>query len=113
MSRLVALLFAACLALAGGGCTGCATALLEGVLVAGGDGGLAVRAADGTVVEVRWPDGVGVGRDGNQLVLRNPLGLVVAREGEYVSMGGGQTGNDGEFGACGPIAVKASGPPTR
>jgi hypothetical protein len=113
MSRLVALLFAACLAFSGGGCTACPTALLEGVLVADGDGGLGVQAIEGAVLHVRWPDGVGVGTDGDQLVLRNPLGMVVAREGEFVSMAGGQTGDDGDFGACGPIAVRASGPPPR
>ena len=111
MSRVVTLVLAACLALSGSGCTGCATALLEGVLVADGHGGLAVRAAEGRIVTVRWPDGVGGGRDGDRLVLTNPLGIATAHEGESVSMGGGQVGDGNEFGACGPISVTASGPP--
>lgn len=115
MSRLVALLFVASLAVGGAGCSGCATALLEGTLVADAHGGLAVQTTEGAIVPVVWPGGVGVGHDGDRLVLTNWLGQATAHEGEFVSMGGGQVG-DGDtftFGACGPISVKASGPPTQ
>jgi len=114
MSRLVALALAASLVLTGAGCSGCATALLEGVLVADGQGGLAVQTAKGNVVPVRWPDGVGIGRDGDKLTLTNWFGLATAHEGEFVSMGGGQV-DEGTttFGACGPIAVRASARPTQ
>ena len=113
MARLVALLFAGSLALGGAGCTSCPTALLEGTLVANGSGGLAVQAPEGGVVAVHWPSGVGVGHDGDQLVLTNPLGQPVAHQGEFVSMAGGVPGDTPEFVACGPIAVRASRPPTR
>src|SRR6478736_1277439 len=113
-SRLGAVVLAIGLWFGASGCTGCATALLEGVLVADGHGGLAVQTAEGTVVPVRWPDGVGIGRDGDKLTLTNWFGLATAHEGEFVSMGGGQV-DEGTttFGACGPIAVRASARPTQ
>jgi hypothetical protein len=113
MSRLVALLFAGSLALGGAGCASCPTALLEGTLVANDSGGLAVQAPEGRIVPVHWPSGVGVGHDGDQLVLTNPLGQPIAHQGEFVSMAGGVPGDSPGFDACGPIAVSASRPPTR
>jgi hypothetical protein len=112
MSRLIALLLAAALAPSCAACMGCATALLEGTLVADGHGDLAVRAGD-NVVPVEWPDGVGVGHEGDQLVLTNLLGLPIAHEGEIVSMAGGSALDGPGFAACGPIAVKPSGPPAQ
>ena len=113
MSKLVALILAACLGLSGAGCTGCALALLEGTLVADGRGGLAVQGDGGTVTPVRWPGDAHVTRDGDHLALANTLGFVFAREGEFVSMGGGVPGDDATFAACGPIAVRASPAPTQ
>ncbi len=113
MSKLMGLVLAVCLAVDGAGCAGCATALLEGVLVADGQGGLAVRADGGNMVPVEWPDGVGIGHDGDQLTLTNPLGLPIAHEGEFVTLGGGSAMEGPGFAACGPIAVRASGPPTQ
>jgi len=113
MPRLVALLIASSLALGSAACVACPTALLEGTLVANGSGGLAVQAPEGGIVAVKWPSGVGVGHDGDQLVLTNPLGQPIAHQGEFVSMAGGVLGNTPEFDACGPIAVSASRPPTR
>jgi hypothetical protein len=113
MSRRFALLLASSLALGGSGCTGCPTALLEATLVANGTGGLAVQAPEGGVVLVDWPSGVGVGHEGDQLVLTNPLGQPIAHQGEFVSMASGVPGDTLEFAACGPIAVSASRPPAR
>jgi len=113
MPRIVAFVLAVALALTGGGCSGCATALLEGTLVADGSGGLAVQAPEGAIVRVRWPGGVGIGHDGDRLVLTNWLGQATAHEGEFVSMGGGQALDSDGFAACGPVSVSASGPPTR
>ena len=113
MPRLLALLFAALLGLGGAGCTGCATALLEGTLVANGAGGLAVQAPEGGIVTVHWPSGVGWDTMATGYILTNPLGQPIAHEGEFVSMAGGVPGDSPEFDACGPIAVSASGPPTR
>ena len=103
MPRLVALLLLACsLAFGGAGCTACATALLEGTLVPNGTGGLAVQAPEGGVVPVHWPSGVGVGHDGDLLVLTNPLGQPIAHQGEFVSMAGGVPGDSPEFAALRP-----------
>jgi len=113
MPRLDGLILAASLALGGAGCMGCPTALLEGTLVADGAGGLAVQAPEGGIVTVHWPSGVGIGHDGDRLVLTNWLGQATAHEGEFVSMAGGVPGDTPEFSACGPIVVKASGSPTR
>ena len=88
-------------------------ALLEGTLVADGSGGLAVQAPEGGIVTVHWPSGVGVGHDGDQLVLTNPLGQPIAHQGQFVSMAGGVPGDSPDFSACGPIAVSASRPTTR
>ena len=113
MARLVALILAIGLAASGGGCSGCATALLEGVLVADGAGGLGVRGEGGTTFPVDWPDGVHVGSAGGELVLANSFGQPIAHQGEFVSMAGGVPGDGPEFAACGPIAVSASGPSPR
>lgn len=112
-SRVIALLFAASIGLAGAGCSGCALSLLEGTLVADGVGGLAVQGDGGTITPVRWPGDAHVTRDGDHLALANTLGFVFAREGEFVSMGGGVPGDGPEFAACGPIAVRASASPTQ
>ena len=113
MSRLGVLVLTASLVLTGAGCVGCPTALLEGVLVADGHGGLAVQGTGGTVTPVVWPGDAHVTRDRDHLALANTLGFVFAREGEFVSMAGGVPGDGPEFHACGPIAVRASVSPTR
>ena len=95
------------------GCSGCATALLEGVLVTDGHGSLAVQTSEGNIVPVQWPGGVGIGRDGDKLTLTNWFGQATAHEGEFVSMGGGQALDGDGFAACGPIAVRASARPTQ
>lgn len=81
---------------------GCPTALLQGRLVSDGNGGAAVASDFGTQA-VRWPDGYQVD-DGAQVVLRGPLGNVVASEGETVYVGGGMDANDEEFVACGNVS---------
>jgi hypothetical protein len=111
--RLVYMILAIVLFAPLSGCTACPTALLEGTLVANGSGGLAVQAPEGGIVAVHWPSGVGVGHDGDQLVLTNPLGQPIAHQGEFVSMAGGVLGDTPAFDACGPIAVSASRSPTR
>jgi hypothetical protein len=111
MTRLGAVALAVCIGLGGSGCTGCATALLEGVLVADGRGGLAIQATGGNVVPVEWPTGVGIGHDGDRLTITNWLGFATAHEGEFVSIGGGMAGDGPEFAACGPISVRAASTP--
>jgi hypothetical protein len=112
MARLIASLIVMALALTGVGCSGCATALLEGVLVADGAGGMAVKTTEGNAVPVLWPGDIHVRKDGDQTVLANQLDFVVAHEGEFVRLGGGSATDGPGFAACGPIAVRPS-PTTR
>jgi hypothetical protein len=113
MWRLGGVVLAVTLGLGGTGCVGCPLALLEGELVPDGSGGLGVRTLETGVTPVIWPDGVGLGHDGDELVLTNQLGLPIAHEGEFVRMAGGVPGDDHTFSACGPIAVQAAAAPTR
>lgn len=87
------------------GCaTGCPTALLQGTLVAA-DGELVVEGeAAGVATHVRWPFGVGVRQDGDELVVSDAWGTIKAREGDVVGIGGSST-DDGDWVACGDITV--------
>jgi len=108
--RVLPAAIALALALVTGGCTGCRTALLEGVLASDG-GTLGVRGSDGQVGSVRWPEGVfgyAVRRDGDRLALTDVLGRVVAREGDRIQVGGGDN-PDGSFGGCGNVIVVSRG----
>lgn len=80
----------------------CPAALLEGELLADDAGGLMVRHAEGFVMSVVWPDGYAV-RGGELL---DPAGVVVAREGDVVSLGGGMNAADTAFVVCGPFTVR-------
>lgn len=81
---------------------GCPTALLQGRLVADGNGGAGVESDFGTQA-VRWPDGYRV-EEGAQVLLRDNWGNVVATEGETVYVGGGMDANDEVFVACGYVS---------
>jgi hypothetical protein len=85
----------------------CPTALLEGVLVADGQGGLAVQTDGGPPTFVVWPDWHGVRLDARTgaLVVTGPLGMVVAREGDHVRLGGGENPEGRGFKACGGVAL--------
>lgn len=71
----------------------CEQALLAGELVASNLSGLAIRNAD-TVTEVLWPFGYTANRESAGLVLRDPTGKVVGREGQRVEMSGGLGANN-------------------
>jgi hypothetical protein len=86
-------------AVAGGGLGGCPTALLEGPLVRAGD--TLVVGEPPASTHVRWPFSYGVERDGDSLVLRH-LGSTVAREGDWVLVGGGML-DDETWTACGAV----------
>jgi hypothetical protein len=102
---LVALSLTAVAATSLGSCAmSCPAALARGVLVADGPAGLGLRGDDGTVFHVRWAFGVGVRLDGDRLAIANPLGGVIAHEGDAVSLPGG-TIDDETWGVCGDIAV--------
>jgi hypothetical protein len=87
----------------------CMDALATGVLVQSNISGLAIRSGDeGTVTEVEWPFGYTARREALGLTLVDSVGVVVAREGQLIQMGGGH-GADNVFHACpGSIALVAA-----
>ena len=93
------------------GCTlGCATALATGVVAASGSD-LVLSDATGATHPVVWPDGYGVRRDGDALVLVDRLGTVKARVGDRIEMAGG-IGGDDRFHGCGDVVVRAAPSPS-
>lgn len=86
----------------------CPAMLLEGELIRDDGSGFMVRYEDGLVLALIWPDGYTV-RDGEVRELLDPQGQVVAREGDFISGGGGMTGVDEAFTVCGPFRVTPAG----
>jgi hypothetical protein len=82
----------------------CPAALLEGELLPDDADGFLVRHESGAVTAVVWPDGYSV-RDAEVRELLDPDGRVVARERQFVSLGGGMTADDSAFVVCGPFTV--------
>ena len=67
----------------------CMSALLTGTLVTDQRWGMAVRASDGSVIKVIWPNGY-VGRASDAGVeLLDGHGEVIGRAGEPIEVGGG------------------------
>ena len=87
----------------------CMDALATGTLVSSARSGLALKAADGTLLEVEWPFGYTATRDATGLTLLDSAGVVVAHEGQQVQAGGG-SGADNVFHAC-PGSVSVVVPP--
>ena len=87
----------------------CMTALLTGVLVADERWGLAIDVGEAEVQKVSWPFGFAARADGDGLVLVDTThgGAIVAREGDRVQIGGGDTGRDNGWIACGGPTVIA------
>ena len=86
------------------GCTGgCPDALLEGTLTERG-GELIVRY-ENVMQVVDWPvSGHRVYNDDGQLVVKNWLGMIVARAGDEVLLGGGES-EPGVWSICGQFEV--------
>jgi hypothetical protein len=82
----------------------CPLALLEGTLVAAEED-LQVAAEAGPTYVVHWPQGTEVRRTDKGLALVGFLGIPIAREGDWVSMGGGYAPGDEFFTPCGDIQV--------
>lgn len=89
------------------GCsTSCPAALLDGTLVARGDGDLAIKETTGGFVrEVTWPAGIGVRPGEGRLVVTDFFGTVIAGEGDHVQLPGGERWSNGPWGVCGQITV--------
>jgi hypothetical protein len=81
----------------------CRSALAEGYLEAEG-GALVLQSAPGDKVAMAWPVRWSVRSDGDTLALIDPSGVVKARPGDYLLVGGG-VGNDSLFHGCGDITV--------
>jgi hypothetical protein len=81
----------------------CRTALAEGYLVAEGRA-LVLQSTTGDKEPIAWPSGYTIRGDGDALVLVDPNGVVKARPGDYLHVGGG-VGNDGVFHGCGDVTV--------
>ena len=85
----------------------CPAALLEGELVADDEFGFTVTDADGFTTPVTWPNGY-VARDAERRVLLDGTGRVIAREGDHVALGGGQSAVGPGFVICGDFEVTPS-----
>jgi hypothetical protein len=90
------------LALTTAGPGGCPTALLQGRLVNAGDSLAMAGVPGGGITAVEWPFGYGVGEEDGLLTLTRVF-ATVAREGDLVSVGGGEGGPG--FRACGPVSM--------
>lgn len=102
-STFLGLMLSLSMPLSVAGC-GCPTALAGGVLVAQGSTLALDKASGGEIVPVRWPFGYGVRSEGDRLELTDLLGRVKARQGDRVTLPGGQSG-DGGWAVCGEIGV--------
>ena len=102
----VALLTGACQATPTLGQQACAAALLEGTLVERA-GTLLVDPSWGEPQVVDWPDGIGVAQTQMGWALVGFFGQTIAREGDSISVGGGEF--DGVWQACGEIGVNEPG----
>jgi hypothetical protein len=81
--------------------------LLSGQLVEIG-GSLAVRAPNGEVTPVDWSN-FSLRRQGDDLVVSDFWGTVLAREGQVVELGGGQRGpGEATFKVCSQVNVVGS-----
>ncbi len=87
----------------------CPAALIEGTLVDDERHGMALAGTDGVRRQILWPPGYTTQLDASGLVLYDEVGSIVAREGDFVSIGGGETASDGPWLACGDITVMDSG----
>lgn len=91
----------------------CMASVAYGTLLSKG-GTLDLKSETGETMAISWESGYTVRLDGGGLIVIDPLGKIVARQGDFVRVGGG-FGN-GVFHACGGItpvpssAIESPGP---
>ena len=78
---------------------GCDAALTGGRLVSSRESGLALQSPGQANLEVTWPFGYRTGGFVGSLELQDETGRVLAREGDFIEVGGGM-GGDGRWVAC-------------
>jgi len=83
----------------------CPAALLVGVLTEQAGELVVIQEGQTTAKRVNWPSGYGIRPDGDKLVVTDVFGREVAREGDTVRLGGGETTQSGTFDVCGHIEV--------
>jgi hypothetical protein len=84
----------------------CDAALTAGRLVSSRESGLALGPADGGPnIPVTWPFGYSAGGFVGSLELRDGTGRVLAREGDFVQVGGGVGGDDSWVACAGSVSV--------
>lgn len=108
MRRLL-LILAVAAAIVFGGCEqACAAALLTGLLSEQAGELVVIPDGGGAPERVNWPAGHAVRREGDSLVVVNLFGFgwVVAREGDRVRLGGGETSQTGTWDVCGLFEAK-------
>ena len=106
MARVLVLIGLVLTVVSGGsGCAqGCPAALLTGVLTEEAGEAVVIPDGGGPSERIIWPSGHSVGRDGDDVVVTNMLGEVVAREGDRVELGGGER-ESGVWVVCGLFGV--------
>jgi hypothetical protein len=80
----------------------CPAALISGTLVRHAQSGIGIRDSAGQVRQVIWPRGYFARDDGGRLSVVDQSGNVVAHEGDFVGIGGGELA-DGTWLGCGGI----------
>jgi hypothetical protein len=86
-------------------------ALIAGQLVAGAGAGVDLKQADGSVMGLIWPDGYSFS-SGTARSVMNTQGRVIAKVGDTVELGGGESGPGGPWKVCpDQVLVKVSGAP--
>ena len=77
----------------------CDAALTGGRLVSSRESGLALQSPGQANLEVTWPFGYRAGGFVGSLELQDETGRILAREGDFIEVGGG-LGGDGRWVAC-------------
>ena len=98
------LLFTMAVAPGAAGCSGCPAEPYEGTLTEQAGDLVVAPEGDGRGQRVIWPDGYGVRKDGDTLVVTDIFGSVKEREGDFVRLGGGEA-EDGLWRTCGMFEV--------